>query len=164
MTNTKDKEAKGGEEDESEPRWRIGDRVYALWAGNNCYYVSTIAEVSEADRTVVVTWNDADTSHRRVSFDQVMQKRATVRHTKQKGRCLFTNEACEPGQVVFVERPLLVALPAVAPKLWECLQKLHEVRPLNLGTITFHFAALVSVLTLVAFLPFREKNRKHLVF
>ncbi|CAK9057718.1 SET domain-containing protein [Durusdinium trenchii] len=140
MTNTKDKEAKGGEEDESEPRWRIGDRVYALWAGNNCYYVSTIAEVSEADRTVVVTWDDADTSHRRVSFDQVMrpsdettawsrariEKRATVRHTKQKGRCLFTNEACEPGQVVFVERPLLVALPAVAPKLWECLQKLHE--------------------------------------
>jgi len=151
-------------DDEAEPRWRIGDRVYALWAGNNCYYVSTIAQVNETDRTVIVTWDDADTSHRKVSFDQVMrpsdettawsrariEKRATVRSTKQKGRCLFINEACEPGQVVFVERPLLVALPAVAPKLWECLQKLHEGQALNLGTITFHFAALVSVLTLEA--------------
>lgn len=157
---TKERGAKG--EDDDELRWKIGDRVYALWAGNNCYYVSIIAEVNETDRTVVVTWDDADTSHRKVSFDQVMrpsdettawsrsriEKRATVRSTKQKGRCLFINEACEPGQVVFAERPLLVALPAVAPKLWECLQKLHEAQPLNLGTITFHFAALVSVLTL----------------
>ena len=73
-------------------------------------------------------------------------------------------------------------VPAVAPKLWECLQKLHEAvffcqfdawcvlscwvfvdrhrqwqgQPLNLGTITFHFAALVSVLTLV---PCSVSNR-----
>lgn len=106
--------------------------------------------------------SQADLSHREVSFEQVMrpsdettawsaqriEKRATVRGTKTKGRCLFTNEACEPGQVVFVERPLLVALPGTAPKLWQRLQKLHEQQPLNLGTITFHFAALVSVVTL----------------
>ncbi|CAE7505583.1 unnamed protein product [Symbiodinium pilosum] len=62
-----------------------------------------------------------------------IERRATVRQTKQKGRCLFTNEACEPGQVVFVEKPLLVALPAVAPKLWECLQKLHGASALAGG-------------------------------
>mmetsp|Transcript_48367 Transcript_48367/g.90587 ORF Transcript_48367/g.90587 Transcript_48367/m.90587 type:complete len:521 (-) Transcript_48367:104-1666(-) len=154
--------SKDGMEEDDERRWKVGDRVYALWAGNSCYYVSTIAEVNEADRKVVVTWDDADTSHRTVSFDQVMRpsdettawsktridRRATVRETAQKGRCLFTNEAGEPGQVVFVEKPLLVALPVVAPKLWDCLQKLHGVQPLNLGTVTFHFAALVSVLTL----------------
>merc|ERR1719183_1442419 len=74
--------------------------------------------------------------------------RATVRNTPSKGRCLFTNRACEPGAVVFVERPTLVALPALAPKLWEHLTKLHEASPLNLGTVTFHFAALLSQLTL----------------
>lgn len=88
-------------------------------------------------------------------------------------------QACEPGQVVFAERPLLVALPggilgwdmvgysgskfkckawavfssrclcaptfsslcpmpAVAPKLWECLQKLHEAIP-ALSVIFFWF-------------------------
>ncbi|CAJ1446610.1 unnamed protein product, partial [Effrenium voratum] len=149
-----------GEEDEL--KWKVGDRVYALWAGNNSFYVSTIAEVNETEKSVLVTWDDADTSHRKVPFSQVMrpsdettawsrariEKRATVAETKNKGRCLFTNEACEAGSVVFVERPLLVALPAVAPLLWQCLQKLHEAAPLNLGTVTFHFAALVSVLTL----------------
>ena len=71
-----------------------------------------------------------------------------MKATKTKGRCLFSNEACEPGQVVFVERPLLVALPGSAKRLWEKLQKLHEEQPLNLGTVTFHFAALLSVITL----------------
>jgi len=150
------------EEVDGELRWKVGDRVYALWGGNNCYYVSTIAEVDEENRKVQVTWDDADTSHRWVKFDQVMRpsdetvawsmaridRRAEVRDTDCKGRCLFTNEAAEPGMVVFVEKPLMVALPALAPKLWECLQKLHEAQPLNLGTVTFHFAAIVSILQL----------------
>ena len=87
-------------------------------------------------------------------------------------------QACEPGQVVFAERPLLVALPggilgwdmvgfgsklsaklcktwaiflfplslhtfslcpmpAVAPKLWECLQKLHEAIVLSVTFFWF---------------------------
>merc|ERR1719433_1195572 len=77
-----------------------------------------------------------------------IDRRASVRKTADKGRCLFTNEACSPGQVVFVEKPVLVALPAMCPKLWEHMQKLHEAQPLNLGTVTFHFAALMSELTL----------------
>jgi len=150
-------------EDESMgPRWKPGDRVYAVWAGNGCYYSATVAEVQPANRSVMVTWDDADLSHRTVSFDQVMEpseeivawstarieRRASVRKTAEKGRCLFTNEACEPGQVVFIEKPTLVALPALSPKLWEHLQKLHEAQPLNLGTVTFHFAALMSQLQL----------------
>jgi len=148
--------------DDSEPRWKPGDRVYAVWAGNGCYYSATVAEVQPANRSLTVTWDDADGSHRTVSFDQVMEpsddttawsharieRKASVRRTAEKGRCLFTNEACEPGQVIFVEKPTLVSLPALSPELYEHLQKLHEAEPLMLGTVTFHFAALMSQLTL----------------
>ena len=44
----------------------------------------------------------------------------------ESARARALPEACEPGQVVFVEKPCLVALPALSPKLWEHLQKLHE--------------------------------------
>lgn len=141
-------------------QWKAGDRCYAVWAGNNCTYPATVNEVHTGGLTI--TWDDGDDSHRRVTYDQVMEsseetvawpmaridQRAYVRHTKEKGRCLFTNEACEPGQVVFVEKPTLVALPAQAQRLWERLTQLHESQPLLLGTVTFHFAALCSQLFL----------------
>jgi len=146
------------------PRWKPGDSVIAFWGGNGCYYPATVAEVNESNRTVTVTWGDADMTHRTISFDQVMEpseetsawsaakidRRASVRQTADKGRCLYTNEVCEPGQVVFVERPVLVALPALFPALWEHLKKMHEEQPLSLGTITFHFAALISEIKLEA--------------
>jgi hypothetical protein len=157
-----DATAPPAEDEPMEPRWKKGDRVYAVWAANGCYYSATVAEVEQERRSLTVDWDDADGSHRTVSFDQVMEpsedttawtvakidRRASVRQTSEKGRCLFTNEACEPGQVVFVERPTLVALPAHNPRLWEHLQKLHEAQPLQLGTVTFHYAALLSQLTL----------------
>eukprot|EP00442_Polarella_glacialis_P000469 CAMPEP_0115096580 /NCGR_PEP_ID=MMETSP0227-20121206/29819_1 /TAXON_ID=89957 /ORGANISM="Polarella glacialis, Strain CCMP 1383" /LENGTH=517 /DNA_ID=CAMNT_0002490363 /DNA_START=126 /DNA_END=1679 /DNA_ORIENTATION=+ len=160
----KSKDVTPAEDESMEPRWKVGDRVFAVWAGNSCFYVSTVAEVDAKNRKLVVTWDDADMSHRTVSFDQVKEpaddtiawsysridKRVTVRDSTAKGRCLFTNEACEPGKVVFVEKPLLVALPALAPKLWEKLQQLHEAQPLNLGTITFHFAAMITLTQLDA--------------
>jgi len=144
------------------PRWKAGDRVYAVWGGNGCYYSATVDDVQHEKRIVVVTWDDNDGSHRNVSFDQVMEpsedtaawstqridRRVSVRDTPDKGRCLYVNEAMEPGQVVFVEKPCLVALPALSQKLWDHLQKLHEAQPLNLGTVTFHFAALMSQLQL----------------
>mmetsp|Transcript_10743 Transcript_10743/g.27648 ORF Transcript_10743/g.27648 Transcript_10743/m.27648 type:complete len:535 (+) Transcript_10743:112-1716(+) len=154
--------AANGDDEPMGPRWKVGDRVYAVWAGNGCYYSATVAEVHHSDRAVSVTWDDHDGSHRKVSYDQVMEpsedttawstsridRRVSVRDNPAKGRCLYTNEACEPGQVVFVEKPTLVALPALSPKLWEHLQKLYEAQPLNLGTVTFHFAAMMSQLHL----------------
>jgi len=145
-----------------DPRWKPNDRVYAVWGGNGCYYSATVVDVNWDKKTVKVTWDDNDGSHRDVSFDQVMEpsedtvawstqridRRVNVQDTECKGRCLYTNEASEAGQVVFVERPLLVALPALNQKLWDHLSKLHEAQPLNLGTITFHYAALMSELTL----------------
>mmetsp|Transcript_34743 Transcript_34743/g.81108 ORF Transcript_34743/g.81108 Transcript_34743/m.81108 type:complete len:528 (+) Transcript_34743:80-1663(+) len=143
-------------------RWKPGDRCFAVWAGNNNYYTATIEKVSEDDETVTVTWDDKDNSHRTVKLSQVAElqdesvawssaridSRAAVRQSPTKGRCLFVNEGCDPGKVVFVERPLLVALPASCPSLWQHLQKLHEAQPLQLGTVTFHYAALLSQLKL----------------
>lgn len=158
-----DAKDEASKEDEPMGRtWKPGDRVLALWAGNGCYYLATVSSVQEEHRSLTVTWDDQDTSHQKVSFDQVQEpnedskawekskidKRVTVRDTAAKGRCLFTNEARDPGQVIFVEAPILVALPETNQKLWERLTKLHEERPLNLGTVTFHFAALLSQLQL----------------
>merc|ERR1719210_972537 len=135
------------EEDEPMgPRWKPGDRVYAVWAGNGCYYPATVVEVQSEQQSLMVTWDDADGSHRTVPFDQVMEpseetaawsqakidRRVSVRNTAEKGRCLFVNESCEPGQVVFVEKPTLITLPALNQPLWDHLQKLHEMQPLNL--------------------------------
>jgi len=147
---------------EEEKQWKVGDRVFAVWAGNGCYYGAQVEEVECEKRTMQVRWDDQETTHRNVSFDSVMEpgedsrawstarihKRASVRDDPMKGRCLFVNEACEPGQVVFIERPTLVALPGSAQKLWDNLTKLHEAQPLVLGTVAFHYAALLSQLQL----------------
>jgi len=149
-------------DDDDRPKWKKGDKVYAIWVGNGCYYPATIEQVEHEKKTMKVEWDDKEDSHRIVSFEQVMlpsedttawsvariDRRSTVKDSSTKGRCLYTNEASEPGHVVFVERPLLVALPAAQPKLWEHLTKLHEAQPLNLGTVTFHYAALLSQIQL----------------
>lgn len=150
-------------EDESmEHKWKAGDRINAVWAGNGCYYGAVVSEVHPEAQTVRVQWDDKEETHQTVSFDQIQEpseeskawsmqrihKRSEVRDTAEKGRCLFTNKACHPGDIVFIEKPTLVALPALADKLWAHLTKLHEAQPLNLGTVTFHFAALLSQLTL----------------
>lgn len=155
----------GGEEAaavEEPARWKTGDRIYAVWAGNGCYYAATVTEVQEEKQSLTVVWDDKDNSFLTIPFTKVMEpsedtiawrparidRRASVRDSATKGRCLFANEACEPGQVVFVEKPVLVALPAMNQPLWDHLQKLHEAQPLNLGTVTFHYAALLSHLLL----------------
>jgi len=68
--------------------------------------------------------------------------------TKDKGRCLFTSKSAVAGGIIFIEAPTLVAIPSVAPEIWKQLQKLHEEKPLELGAITFYFAAIASILTL----------------
>jgi hypothetical protein len=150
------------DDEETGTKWKAGDRVFAMWAGNGSFYPATVNEADNDQRIMKVTWDDLDDSYRVISYDQVMDrtdettawsttridKKASIKASADKGRCLFTNEGCEPGHVVFVERPTLVALPASNPKLWEHLTKLHEAQPLNLGTVTFHYAALLSQLEL----------------
>jgi len=146
--------------DAASKRWVAGDRVYAVWAGNGSTYAATVAESGKDN--ITVTWDDNDGSHRVIPLDQVsepsedtagwsqakIERRSSVKDTPDKGRCLYTNVGSTPGQVVFVEKPTLVALPTLAPKVWEKLTKIHEAQPLNLGTVQFHFAALCSQLFL----------------
>lgn len=145
-----------------ERQWKQGDKVMAVWAGNGCYYGAVVSEVQHEKRTVSVLWDDQEATHQNVPYDQIIEPNeeskawsmqridrcSLVRDTDTKGRCLFTNNASDAGGVVFVERPTQIALPAMAPKLWAHLTKLHESQPLQLGTITFHFAALLSQIQL----------------
>jgi hypothetical protein len=160
--NSEAKEIVEAEDESMETKWKKGDRVCAVWAGNGCYYSATCEEVNPEDRTMRVEWDDHDKSHLVIPFDQVQEpnadtrawtgekidKHTIVRDSADKGRCLYTKEGAEPGSVVFIEKPILVALPASNQPLWDHLQKLHETQPLNLGTVTFHYAALLSELDL----------------
>eukprot|EP00747_Dinoflagellata_sp_TGD_P022183 gnl/TRDRNA2_/TRDRNA2_128953_c2_seq1.p1 gnl/TRDRNA2_/TRDRNA2_128953_c2~~gnl/TRDRNA2_/TRDRNA2_128953_c2_seq1.p1 ORF type:complete len:123 (-),score=22.35 gnl/TRDRNA2_/TRDRNA2_128953_c2_seq1:305-673(-) len=42
--------------------------------------------------------------------------RVRIQSTQAKGRCLFTKVDLEPGEVIFVEKPLFVAKPSQAPQ------------------------------------------------
>lgn len=136
------------------------DRVYALWRGNGCYYNATVLEVHENSCTV--HWDDSDDSHRVVPFSEITKEEAEttawpmtrinsavfVEMTPNKGRCLFTSRQSDAGGVIFIESPTLVAIPSLAPGIWKQLQDMHEAQPLELGTITFYFAAVASLLIL----------------
>lgn len=147
---------------EVETSWQVGQRVQAVWSGNGHYYGATIKEVGESK--VVVDWDDQESSHREVplnmlelaseagefapwSFRKIAQQ-AVVQDTKTKGRCLFANDHYSPGQVIFVEAPTLVALPSTAPAIFSKLKQIHEEQPLALGTCSFYYAALASLLVL----------------
>lgn len=155
-------EATQGVSPEGQPEWKVDQRVNAVWAGNGSYYSGSIAEVNAVERMVTVNWDDQQATHRTMAFDQLtnpseeteawsiakIQNRTVVKDTPDKGRCLYAKQACEPGQVVFVEGPTQVTLPGISQNVWDHLVKLHEATPLNLGSVTFHFAALMSVLKL----------------
>lgn len=149
--------SKGGKD---EPDFQPGRRVSAVWAGNGCSYPATVVEVKSTDgaKAVVVSWDDEGDTHREVPIDKVtdpseetdgwsiekIERTASVKDSEEKGRCLFTNKACGPGQVVFVERHTQVVLPSQWQELWDYLKQVHEATPLNLGTVSFHFAGLMS--------------------
>lgn len=161
-----EKKAVNGDDDDMEtPIYKTGDRVTALWQGNGCYYPATVEEVNFDKKTLKVVWDDKDDSHRDLSFDQVQQededelvnpfgwtmpkieKTTYVKDSDTKGRCLFTKKAVDPGGIVFAEAPTLVALPGENQKLWDHMSKLHQKQPLQLGTISFYYAAILTHLT-----------------
>lgn len=73
-----------------------------------------------------------------------IERRVQVRTVEGKGRCLYTRGPRKPGEIIFVEQPLLVAVPALNAPLWELLTRLHEEQPLELPPI-WHLAALCSL-------------------
>eukprot|EP00928_Gymnodinium_smaydae_P030260 TRINITY_DN22547_c0_g1_i2.p1 TRINITY_DN22547_c0_g1~~TRINITY_DN22547_c0_g1_i2.p1 ORF type:complete len:536 (-),score=92.03 TRINITY_DN22547_c0_g1_i2:103-1710(-) len=143
-------------------RWQVGQRVHAVWAGNGFHYAATLREVDHEKRGVTVDWDDGGTDYRTLSFDQVVEtsedtaawsrsdidRVATVKDTPDKGRCLFVNADCAPGQIIFAERPTQVVVPELAQAVFDHLRLLHDAKPLNLGSASFYFAALMSALKL----------------
>merc|ERR1719265_1164075 len=108
-TKTQPQDDQAAVVEDGDKKWKVGDRLYANWVGNGCFYPATVCELHKDG--LLIAWDDADETGRRVTWDQIMEatedtsawsmeridKRASVRNTKDKGRCLFTNEACEPG-------------------------------------------------------------------
>ncbi|KAL8454314.1 hypothetical protein Emag_001473 [Eimeria magna] len=74
-------------------------------------------------------------------------KRVRVRHVEGKGRCLYTRSSLAPGEVIFVEKPVLVAVPSLNPELWDLLTTLNEEAAFDLPPI-WHLAALSSLTSL----------------
>lgn len=71
-------------------------------------------------------------------------RRVQVRHVEGKGRCLYTRNALVPGEVIFIEKPVLVAVPSINPELWELLTELNNETAFDLPPI-WHLAALCSM-------------------
>lgn len=71
-------------------------------------------------------------------------KRVQVRHVEGKGRCLYTRSSLAPGEVIFIEKPVLVAVPSLNTELWELLTTLNNETAFELPPI-WHLAALCSM-------------------
>eukprot|EP00392_Amoebophrya_sp_AT5.2_P001431 g1433.t1 len=139
-----------------------GDRVHAKWRGNGCWYLAVVKNVEKNQNRVTLDWDDGDTSDRVVDFKDVckvadesrpsrweqIDDATLVKDLPGKGRCLFTRNYVKSGSVLFIERPTLVAVPSKHPDLWNALKTANSKDPFSLGTISFHYAAILSYFTL----------------
>eukprot|EP00923_Selenidium_pygospionis_P020981 GHVN01036200.1.p1 GENE.GHVN01036200.1~~GHVN01036200.1.p1 ORF type:complete len:556 (-),score=132.48 GHVN01036200.1:555-2222(-) len=73
-----------------------------------------------------------------------IEEKVLVRETVDKGRCLHSKIDLKPGEIIFVESPVMVAIPSVDPLLWTQLSALHEEVAMDLPPI-WHLAALCSL-------------------
>ncbi|PFH34910.1 apical complex lysine methyltransferase [Besnoitia besnoiti] len=67
-----------------------------------------------------------------------------VKHVPGKGRCLYTKHDLEPGSIIFVETPVLVAIPSLDEELWALLSELNEEEAFELPPV-WHLAAICSL-------------------
>ncbi|CBZ55580.1 hypothetical protein NCLIV_060040 [Neospora caninum Liverpool] len=67
-----------------------------------------------------------------------------VRHVPGKGRCLYTKHDLEPGAIIFVETPVLVAIPSLDEELWSALTEINDEEALELPPV-WHLAAICSL-------------------
>jgi hypothetical protein len=58
--------------------------------------------------------------------------------------CVVAKQIFQPGEIIFIELPTLVAIPSMAPDLWEQLQELNAETPLELPPI-WHLASLYAL-------------------
>eukprot|EP00746_Dinoflagellata_sp_MGD_P064207 gnl/MRDRNA2_/MRDRNA2_26839_c0_seq1.p1 gnl/MRDRNA2_/MRDRNA2_26839_c0~~gnl/MRDRNA2_/MRDRNA2_26839_c0_seq1.p1 ORF type:complete len:584 (-),score=50.74 gnl/MRDRNA2_/MRDRNA2_26839_c0_seq1:287-2038(-) len=108
-------------------------------------YAFQVAAVIAAHETKLgkATATPRSSESREWATDRI-DRRVSIQKSSEKGRCLFTKDAIRSGEVVFVEKPIFVVRPSVAPVLWEALHKLDNNQKLEPG-LNLHFAALASL-------------------
>ncbi|CAD7926309.1 unnamed protein product [Amoebophrya sp. A120] len=139
---------------------QMGDRVHARWPGNGCWYLAVVERID--DTKVTVAWDDGDTNDRVVDIKDVVkvtddsrpsswqqiEDSSFVEDLPGKGRCLFTRHYVKSGSVLFIEKPTLVAIPSKNRGFWDALVKENEKEAFQLGTTSFHYAAVLTWFTL----------------
>eukprot|EP00392_Amoebophrya_sp_AT5.2_P001267 g1269.t1 len=141
--------------------FKVGERVHAKWIQNGSYYPATIKEVRPATGKVLVDWEDGDTIDRTIAIcdcfkmepaapqnQETIDAACFVQDLPNKGRCLFTRQQLRSGDVVFCEAATLVAIESRHQELWDALVEMHEADAFELGTWSFVYAALLSLLEL----------------
>ncbi|PHJ22318.1 apical complex lysine methyltransferase [Cystoisospora suis] len=162
----------GYEEKEAEAEgevWQTEDRVYdetdeeeygeQADAVENEYAEDEYAEEADADETEyaedraeadvgVEAEDDAAAINPLAPYTlpQIAEK-VEVKRVPGKGRCLYTKHDLEPGSIIFVETPVLVAIPSLNEELWNVLTELNEEEAFELPPV-WHLAALCSLLML----------------
>jgi hypothetical protein len=56
----------------------VGQHVSAIWSGNGQSFNATIASINKVVQTVLVDWDDGDTSRREVQFSEITYDSGTV--------------------------------------------------------------------------------------
>ncbi|KAF8820658.1 apical complex lysine methyltransferase [Cardiosporidium cionae] len=87
--------------------------------------------------------NIEDAVLRPYTLDEI-ESLVEIRHTTEKGRCLFAKHDFPPGSIVLVELPVLVAIPSLNYDLWYRLVEIHDAEELQLPPI-WHLAAICSL-------------------
>ncbi|SCM20861.1 SET domain protein, putative [Plasmodium chabaudi adami] len=67
-----------------------------------------------------------------------------IAQIKGKGRCMFTRKELNPGNIIFIEKPLLIIIPSLNETLWEILNNLNNEQPFELP-LRWHYAALCTM-------------------
>ncbi|CDU18117.1 hypothetical protein, variant [Plasmodium yoelii 17X] len=67
-----------------------------------------------------------------------------IAQIKGKGRCMFTRKELNPGNIIFIEKPLLIIIPSLNETLWEILNNLNNEQPFELP-LRWHYAALCTI-------------------
>eukprot|EP00915_Cephaloidophora_sp_WS-2016_P001264 GHVH01001804.1.p1 GENE.GHVH01001804.1~~GHVH01001804.1.p1 ORF type:complete len:541 (+),score=76.41 GHVH01001804.1:47-1669(+) len=78
-----------------------------------------------------------------------IDSRVYVREVPNKGRCLFTRYALKPGDIIFVEDPILSCTRQSYPKLWKAISQDCQKHNTDQDMpASWHYAALISILKL----------------
>jgi len=141
--------------DLDDERWVTSDDyktdAYAEREANEEYYEEEeeyeaepiIEELDEGEQ--IVSNEEVEASPDLLPFPiEKIHQAVTIKHTQRKGRCLYTRKDLNPGDIIFIESPVLVAVPSLNPDLWSMLSELNDTNTMELPPV-WHLAAICSL-------------------